>query len=321
MNNDFKSLSHPLEWTNILPPNFPGVRLPGGTVQAASGHFGSVCIQQYRTQNYSLYYKGFTIEEDFVLESQRSPVGFYAQLALLGKSTQEIIKGEPAVIHENEWWMAQSLPNHSITTIAAGNSFQALTFHFTPQFIAALLPLFPVVESITKTPETIFLLPQKTSWADPELLELVQSILRCRYEKDWRAHFFDSRAEDVLFKFQVGISEKDPVSNAYTENELMKIYEAERLISRDISRHLIIPKLSKMVLLNESRFKALFKKVYGMGPHEYLRNRRLLKAVELLGRGFLVKEAAAATGWRPADLIQAYKDKYGTTPGAHWPRK
>lgn len=320
MSNAFKSLSHSIEWTETLPNDFVGVRLPGGLVYTATGSFGYVCIQEYAAEDFTILYKAHNVKDDFVLESSCLPEGFYGELALFGQAQQRITEHESITIYENQWWLAQSLSGPSLTTLKAGETYQAISFHFKPGFIAALLPIFPVIELLTKS-NLVFLLPGKLAWADPELLYMVQSILRCPYEQDWRKHFFASRVEDILFKFQVKVSENDPVKAPFTEQELRKIYEAERIISEDISRHLIIPQLSKMVLLNESRFKAVFKMVYGVGPHEYLRNKRLQRAIELFNEGLQVKEVAAATGWRPADLINAYKEQYGTTPGSHWSKK
>jgi len=52
-----------------------------------------------------------------------------------------------------------------------------------------------------------------------------------------------------------------------------------------------------------------------MGMHEYHLHQRLKLAIELLHGGLSVKETAAKTGWRPANLINAYYEQYGTTPG------
>jgi AraC-like DNA-binding protein len=53
-----------------------------------------------------------------------------------------------------------------------------------------------------------------------------------------------------------------------------------------------------------------------MGIHKYRIYKRLQLAIRLLDEGKSVKETAAKTGWRSADLIDAYQNVYGTTPGA-----
>ncbi|GAO44118.1 helix-turn-helix transcriptional regulator [Flavihumibacter petaseus] len=207
------------------------------------------------------------------------------------------------------------------TRLYAGKHYQALTVHFTPSFVARLLPLFPVVDKKLQSEGTVFLLQETVCAIDHELNRLVQSILTCRYEPAWREHFFDSRAEELLFKFNVAISRDDPLKFPYTAAELEKVVAAEKLICQDITKHFIIRQLSRMVLMNEARFKMVFKNVFDVGPYEYLRKIRLEKAADMIAGGCLVKEAAAATGWRPTDLIVAYRERYGITPGQQKPRK
>src|SRR5260221_11797422 len=94
------------------------------------------------------------------------------------------------------------------------------------------------------------------------------------------------------------------------------VYLAENIINSDITKHNHIPELSKKVLLNEFRFKSVFKKIFGMGPYEYLIRQRMKKAKELLQAGYSVKKIAAKTGYRLRNLITAFRQYYNYTPGS-----
>ncbi len=153
-------------------------------------------------------------------------------------------------------------------------------------------------------------------WADAETLEHVQSILHCRYEDDLRRHFYNSRVRDLLFSYLVQFGEPAFISGKPSAKEMDAVYLAENIINSDITKHNHIPELSKKVLLNEFRFKSVFKKIFGMGPYEYLIRQRMKKAKELLQAGYSVKEVAAKTGYRLTNFITAFRQYYNYTPGS-----
>ncbi|HYK57538.1 MAG TPA: AraC family transcriptional regulator, partial [Flavisolibacter sp.] len=106
-----------------------------------------------------------------------------------------------------------------------------------------------------------------------------------------------------------------PNENLVSNLEKSTAHAVQQLILDNLDKHLLIKELAHEVGASESRLKKLFAKVYGKGMHEYRIYQRLKKAIQLLNEGMSVKEAAAATGWRSADLIKAYFKVYGTTPG------
>jgi AraC-like DNA-binding protein len=80
-----------------------------------------------------------------------------------------------------------------------------------------------------------------------------------------------------------------------------------RLLIQTLLFIIQIPDLAKKVLLNEFRFKQLFKRIFGTGPYEYLIKKRLEKRKALLESGLSVKETAAHVGYRPSDFTTAFR--------------
>src|SRR5262249_47713558 len=149
-----------------------------------------------------------------------------------------------------------------------------------------------------------------------EILEIVHSVLQCRYEGEMRRYFFETRVRDLLLQYLLSsVSEQLPEKEA-TEKEIEAIHKAEEIINTDITKHHSIPELSRKVLLNEFRLKKLFKKILGKGPYEYLVHKRLNKAKELLEAGASVKEAATKVGYRPSDFTMAFREHFGFTPSS-----
>lgn len=316
MNQPLRTLTHSaLIWKDDLPVNFPGVRLPGGNVQSCTGEFGTICIQEFSTPEYRIRYHVAEFEERFLFQSNGFNTGVDSLILLTGNLQQEFDEYKRVNLFENQWWLVKA-PFETITTAPGINKIlQTFTIWFSQQFIDELLPIFPFVQEYIQLDEADTQLPNTPAWADHEILEYVQSILKCSYLDKWRKDYFDSRVRDLLFKFFVRISADDPFETTYNKSELEKVQQAASIIKEDISKHLLVPELAKKVWMNEYRFKKVFRMVYRAGPYEYLRNERLKKAITLLEQGLFVKEVAAETGWRPADLIFAYREKFGTTPG------
>lgn len=316
MNQPLRTLTHSaLTWKDDLPVNFPGVRLPGGNVQSCTGEFGTICLQDFSTADYRIRYDVAEFQERFLFQNNGHDTGVDSLILLTGNLRQEFDVHRQVHLFENQWWLVKA-PFATITTVPDINKIiQTFTIWFSQQFIDELLPIFPFVHQYIQLEEADTQLPNTPAWADHETLEYVQSILKCSYTDEWRQDYFDSRVRDLLFKFFVRISTDDPFETSYSGDELEKVQQAASIIKEDISKHLLVPELAKKVWMNEYRFKKVFKMVYRTGPFEYLRNERLKKAIALLEQGLFVKEAAAETGWRPADLIFAYREKFGTTPG------
>lgn len=80
-----------------------------------------------------------------------------------------------------------------------------------------------------------------------------------------------------------------------------------------------IPTLAVLVNLSPSRFRHLFKQETGMGPAQYLKDIRLIKAEKMLRTTFLsIKQILKQVGiGSNAHFVRDFRRKYGTTPTAY----
>ena len=271
-------LSHKLlEWKESFPSAFKGVHLPGSSVLSSVGNFGSVCIQEYRGDDFSIRFNVFDLIERFVAKSFFKKAGIHSRLVLKGRidhKTEADIKwslrqGQFSLIGDSD----RSF--RSVIETYEKNIHVSFDTYFSMNLAKELLLLYP-----SYTPATSGI----TRFADLETIELAHSILRCKYDKALRFHFLKSRAKDLLFKYLL-LDQQEITVEEISEKEINAIHESAEIISTDVSKHYAIPELSKKIGFNEFRFKYLFKKIFGIGPYEYLVRKRMAKAKELLQTG------------------------------------
>ncbi|HEU5168007.1 MAG TPA: AraC family transcriptional regulator [Chitinophagaceae bacterium] len=306
MNLKFSALSHDaLVWNNELPLSFKGVRLPGSTVSTSVGEFGSICIQEYSTDNFAIRFNVFDLLQRFVAKTFSEKKGIFSKLILKGRITNEIDNVTERTLYQNQFSLYKT-ERSMVTEVYEKNIHISFDTFFSRSFAGQLLHLFPGYDTHPTNPK----------WADAETLEIVQAFLRCKYDKEIRQHYFESRLKDLLLKYLVLSAHDSPLEKEPTEKEIEAINKAEQIISSDIAVHRSIPDLAKRVLLNEFRLKQLFKKIFGAGPYEYLMKKRLTKGKELLEQGLSVKETAAQVGYRPSDFTTSFRNHFGFPPSA-----
>lgn len=303
-------LSHKLlEWNDTFPFAFKGVHLPGASVLSAAGNFGSVCIQEYRSDDFYIRFNVFDLIERFVVKSFFRKTGICSRLVLKGRIDHEAEADIKWSLRQGQFSLIGDTGKsvRSLVETYEKNTHISFDTHFSMKLAKELLLLYP-----SYTPATAGL----SHFADLEAVELVQSILRCKYDKELRFHFLRSRAKDLLFKYLLLDQPDTPVEEDINETEINAIHESAKIISTDVSLHYAIPELSKKVQLNEFRFKSLFKKIFGIGPYEYLVRKRMTKAKELLQTGLSVKEVAALVGYRASDFTTVFRTRFGIPPSA-----
>lgn len=313
MRINLKTLSRaPLVWKKALPSPFAGVRLPGANLVSASGEFGSLCMQEFTGDHFSIRYNVFNVLQQFTLTGRSHDNGLYAQLILKGDMLQKANELNEYRFRTNQFTLINVSSSHFTSVFERGVYITFDTF-FSNKMIREFLPFFPSLKKTIDKQENINAIP---AWADIETIELVHDILHCRYETRIRLAFFDTRVRDLLFKYLVLLERHDPAGHEPSGKEIQAVREAERIINADITKHIIVPQLSKKVKLNEFRFKAVFKKVFGIGPYEYLVKKRMKKAKELLEEGLSVKEVAARTGYRPSDFTTVFRKQFDIAPSS-----
>ncbi|MBC7947803.1 MAG: helix-turn-helix transcriptional regulator [Chitinophagaceae bacterium] len=308
MSISHQTLSHePLVWNDELPPGFKGERLPGGILHSASGDFGELCLQNFAADQFTIQYNTFDLRESFTLQHISRDDGVHSKLLIKGKSIETFNLDESVPFTVNQFSLVESSEYINTSTLGKGLhvSFDA---YFSKPMLIEMKSLFPGHRLWQKE------LPDGGR-ADNDIHMAVHSILRCKFEKELREHFYFNRVKDLLFHYLLQSGDK-LLQNQPSEKEVQAVLQAEEIISGNIAEHHSIPDLSRRVLLNEFRLKAVFKIIFRMGPYEYLVRKRLIRGRELLESGLSIKEVAAIVGYRPSDFTIAFRQHFGYVPSA-----
>jgi len=123
-----------------------------------------------------------------------------------------------------------------------------------------------------------------------------------------------------LNDFSAKLSMKLEVKKKGTrEDNFKKLATARDWIENNFSKSLSLRQLARIASMNEQHFLRQFKKLYHKTPHQYIIDRRIQAARELLGTKELpVQEVCSAIGWESlATFSHLFKQKTGVTPGEY----
>ena len=120
---------------------------------------------------------------------------------------------------------------------------------------------------------------------------------------------FFNRVRDKMFSLDKTVTVSD--------DEMQRLMEVEASLTDDeIVTAPSIKDLSRMAAMSESKFKLLFKKVYGNSPYEYFQKNRMTKAGYLLKtKKYTIKEVGAMLGYSNlSNFTIAFKKEFDILP-------
>ncbi len=313
-----ETLSHsPLNLLPTLPAQFPGPRISGGEVLSASGEFGNLYLQEVNGGNFIIRHSIIDTKEEFLVTAQSNHSGVHAVIMLRNHANPIIKNATNVDLREGQFTMMQADQPAATVHFKQKQQYAFFEIMLSEKLADSVLKDFPdvAINLMTPAPEKPDIWVNPAKWTDQEVREHVHYILHYSDRPEWRRNYFENRVYDIAWKLlaiHVRAGSSEPIM---TEEEKEKATRVHDLIVDNLDVHMLTRELARNVGTSESRLKKIFMKAYGMGMHEYRIYERLRKAIQLLNEGMTVKEAAAQTGWRSADLIKAYYKVYKTTPG------
>jgi AraC-like DNA-binding protein len=111
-------------------------------------------------------------------------------------------------------------------------------------------------------------------------------------------------------------SGKGEISSELSEKDVAAIYEADAILTQDLSEHYSIVKLSGMAGTNAFKLKRGFRLIFKMGVFSRLLYRRMEHAKMLLETTSMpIKEVAFESGYSTVGgFINAFRKRFGKTP-------
>lgn len=307
-----------LTWVDTGSIHFEGIRFRGTKLLTAEESFGIIYVQPFLTPSFSIQLTTLHLKIPFQYKTALEGNGWVIQLLITGHETEYRTAQLSWVLQKNQFVIIEHSPNAEICANHKSPGISScIQIHVTTALIEEQMGLFPEFQKAytckKETADPLLTLPAS---ANAEILDLIHTILNCPYTEELRTYYVNSKIKDLLFQCLLIQNTDKKEENMLTSKEIRAVRQAENKITQDLSQHKRIPELAKEVLLNEYRFKFAFKKIFGMGPYEYLVRQRMKMAIGLLQTGKSVKEVAALTGYRPSDFTVAFMNHYGFTPSS-----
>jgi AraC-like DNA-binding protein len=308
-----ETLSHPpLVFSSSLPAGV--MRLGGAVVLSATGSFGSLCIQEFDTPGFLIRYTVIITQEPFTIHTKSFYNGLHAVVLQQGGLEAQIKDAGSFQLQEGQFTLIHAPEPEATLSLNARQQYTFFEILLPDVFILDLASEFAHLNlPFSRQVPEIWVNPAR--YIDEEVKDHIRYILHYTDNPAWRRNYYENRVWDIGWKL-LALHTGDGLPTAsVNEEELFIAHRVQKLITDNLDMHLRIRELAKKAGTSESKLKQIFTKVYGMAIHEYRIQQRLKKAITLIHEGKLIKEAAAMTGWRSANLIKAYNKIYRTTPG------
>lgn len=107
-----------------------------------------------------------------------------------------------------------------------------------------------------------------------------------------------------------------PAQKASTRQELYKrLVLARAFMESNVEEPITIEEIARMAMMNRFHFMATFKSTFGLTPHQYLQQRKLERAYELLGQGRSVTDVCQSVGYQSlGSFTNLFKRTFGFNP-------
>ena len=155
----------------------------------------------------------------------------------------------------------------------------------------------------------------------PELFRAAQWIQASRFSvlPSVRAAYLEALAMEMVCQIVSELSAEDAGARSgrsLSARDRRRIHEARDYLSQHYASPPTIPQLARLVGINQTKLKSAFKQLLNLTIHEYVQQRRMEAAAQLLVEAELsVAEIAYQVGYDyPANFSCAFKRYYGRLP-------
>lgn len=298
------SLDHagPLHFQEGLPNGFNGKVLPGGSALCCIEEFGTLTIQEIKSELYVISFQTFDFLKSVSLQwkpAEPKPFSCFA----IKNDLLEFIPGFGKIrIRQGQVSFQGQAIAGGRAEFEKGKSYESLYTGYDP-------PLLEDFDPIAVTS------PQ---WAGKALLRWIDDIFSNDLRPDFRRRYFENKVREyLLLQFGsrgTGLEKK----HGLLPHELAAVYETLRIISADMKEHIPIAELANRMKLKNFHLKNIFQRFVGMNIYEYQLYKKMMEARNLLLQTELgEKEIAAKLGYRSnSSFTTAFRKYFGSTPSA-----
>ncbi len=153
----------------------------------------------------------------------------------------------------------------------------------------------------------------------PKTQDILSEILIDKRNGLLKRLFLESKTLELIALKLEDSSQPKPIPTAQADHLVKKLYQAQHLITKDLSVQLSIQQLSKKIGINDFMLKKEFKQLFGLTIFEYATQLRMNKAKQLLNHTTMpIYEISEQVGYKNSThFTAAFKKIEGMTPKSY----
>jgi len=288
--------------------------LQGSETYFCDESFGSIVLQEFKTENYSLRFLLLNLVKKVSLVLKDDMSLLKTAFCLNGSFIQKAI-AKKIKLNKGQYLLSGTDRSESSFYFQKQDSHQILESSFSTAMLQNYFNAFPslknYIDNSAHVPGDI----RSPQFISAETKKIIHDILNCPYDKHLIKLYFENKVNDLLFEILWQSFDASHISSG-SQRQTEAVFQAKNIILEDITKHYSIKELAAKVSLSEVNLKAGFKQVFGTGLFEYLIQARMEKAYHLVTQTDIpIKNIAKETGFHyVANFITAFGKRYGKPP-------
>jgi AraC-like DNA-binding protein len=303
----------PLSFKNGIPAHLAIHSLPSSQALHAVGPWGTICMQELKTDRFLLRHFLFILQKTIAFYTQEHNEGLQSLLSIQGNIYHSVNSLKTISLQEKEFILFDALKEETFTKIEGPKTTSLLNVYYKDDTYKALLPLFPSFKKeIKKTRHKATYFTASPLLARFTVHDAVMALWFDKYNDHLRQKHIDLRLESTLFTL-LAQTYSDGNTNPPSPYETEKAEAARQIILKDIRQHLTPEEIAAQLNCSAGWLKKAFGKVFGIGMFQLLRRTRMEHAKEMLLKGDSLKAVAIEVGMKPRNFPKEFKSYFGYT--------
>jgi AraC-like DNA-binding protein len=307
-----------LEFQNGLPANFSGPVLLGAASYQAKSNLTELVIQELKEDSYSIRYILGRFLKKIDARGWIHSSGIYSNFMLKGDARKHIHSIGKLHIRENQFVCFYAEESTCSAVFDKNKEFRILDLFFSPTLLEEIYPYFDGLKQLVEESNG-HIFPGIPGWCLPSMQEIIGQILHCPFDEPTRKFYFDLKVRELLLQMLDFSYKSARYKVVYSPADSFRIHQARDILADYVDRKPPALKwLCKQVGLNQFKLKHGFRQYFHLNMFDWLFDRKMVRAKELLlTTDRPIKEIAALVGYpRTTNFTTAFRRKFGMTPGS-----
>ena len=307
---------NPLLFLPGLSPDYCGPILKGAVCHSIHTSTEDLTIQEINGQGHTLRYVQGHFHERIYAKDWIHSEGLYCYCLLKNNSRKQMVSLGHSHIREDQYQCFYTKPSDCSSLFEKDQEFRILDLFYSTRILKQMIPFFPALKTVMST-DPGMMITEKPFWLPVSVKEIINQLLHYSNDETTQPFYFDLKMRELLYHI-LQHSFKPEKQLFFTPWEINRIHDAKKILQEHISsKPPSIPKLARLVALNEYKLKKGFRQFFKSGIAQWLQEQKLQHSRYLiLHTNRPIKEICTMVGYPlTANFITAFKKRFGITPG------